>query len=621
MNQELLEYYFEEEVYLQNLPLKMDKFIKFCKKRGININKEKLEDLEKNNLFYPIFRIELIYEKDWDQYAHPASNIVPFLEVSYEQDKVFLPDKDKFKPFKEYYDKRKEEYNVYTYYSTYQIYQLDLLLNKDYKQIPESVNKLTDLLIGIQVYSPYGRSNLRLINVKDNDYNWRLHLKRFDLDKILKIIGIDGDFLFKSYQTICRNLKPLFGSNDAIQLWKHVYWDKKNKCIGSTRLGIEYLEWAMMLKRCIEQYIGREIYDVDEIGNYTLDKLKNSIPSQEKGQNVRGLRNRYFYNELNETYEFNLNRKNLFYLSNSLTLDYHPRIILFVEGKTEELLIPEFYREFYGDFEDAGFEIINIGGISGFFSGELADKQPSGKYMKLIISNFTNLINFNLKTWQAIPFFVGDNENNILENLQKGKIFNLKDTFYLIHGISVNEYEKTFKYLLKEFIEFLKGFEMSFHNETPFLEEFLNENFNMAQNLNSSFINEWSEIWKLDFELDNYKPEELQKAILETCDKEISLEKIKKIYQPTPDGKKQGIKDLGEDIDENKIALNRKLLKNLINEYDETENPEILNRPIFELIRKLNELKYLNKTPKNTIQLINNQRRIYSEILHEQQEH
>lgn len=57
MNQELLEYYFEEEVYLQNLPLKMDKFIKFCEKRGINISKE-LEDLEKNNLFYPMFGIE-----------------------------------------------------------------------------------------------------------------------------------------------------------------------------------------------------------------------------------------------------------------------------------------------------------------------------------------------------------------------------------------------------------------------------------------------------------------------------------------------------------------------------------------------------------------------------------
>lgn len=239
--------------------------------------------------------------------------------------------------------------------------------------------------------------------------------------------------------------------------------------------------------------------------------------------------------------------------------------------------------------------------------------------MKLIISNFTNLINFNLNTRQAIPFFVGDNENNILENLQKGKIFNLKDTFYLIHGISVNEYEKTFKYLLEEFIEFLKGFEMSFPNETPFLEEFLNDNFNMAQSLNSSFIKEWSEIWNLDFELDNYKPEELQKAILEICDKEISLEKITKIYQPTPEGKKQGIKDLGEDIDENKIALNRKLLENLIREYDETGDAKILNRPIFELIRKLNELKYRYYPAKNTKQLIDNQREIYSEILHSQQ--
>lgn len=618
MNPKFLKYYFEEEVYLQNLPLKMDKFIKFCKNRGILINKEILEDLEKNNLFYPIFRIELIYEK-WDEYAHPASNIVPFLKVSYNQDKVFLPNKDNFKPFNEYYDKRKKEYNVYTYYSSYQIYQLDLILNKGYKQIPESVNKIINLLIGIQVYSPYGRTNMRLINVKDNDYNWRFHLKNFDLDEILKIMDIDEDFLFKSYQTICRNLKPLLGSNDAIQLWKHINWNKKKKCIGKTRLGIEYLEWAMMLKRCIEQYLGIEIYDVDEINNYTLDKIKNTIPSKEKGQSIRGVRNRDFFNELNGTYEFNLNRKNLFYLSNSLTLDYHPRIILFVEGKTEEKLIPEFYREFYGDFEDAGFEIINIGGISGFFSGELADKQPSGKYMRLIISNFTNLINFNLKTWQAIPFFVGDNENNILENLQKGKIFNLKDTFYLIHGISVNEYEKTFKYHLKEFIEFLKEFEMNSHYETQFLEEFLNDNFNMAQNLNSSFINEWSEIWKLDFELDNYKPEELQKAILETCNKEISLDKIKNIYQPTPDGKKQGIKDLGDDIDKNKIELNGQLLKNLIEYYDESQDPEILKRPIFKLINKLNDLKYKYNTPKNTKQLIDNQRGIYSEILYDKQ--
>lgn len=64
-----------------------------------------------------MFRIELIYEKEWDQYI-PENHFVNFLNVSYNQDKVFIPTKDNFKPFNEYYDKRKEEYNVYTYYSS-----------------------------------------------------------------------------------------------------------------------------------------------------------------------------------------------------------------------------------------------------------------------------------------------------------------------------------------------------------------------------------------------------------------------------------------------------------------------------------------------------------------------
>lgn len=142
-----------------------------------------------------------------------------------------MPDKENFKAFGKYEGKRKEEYGAYTFYSPYQIYQLDLLINKGYKQIPEHINKLTDLLTAIQVYSPYGRSNMRVINIKDNDYNWRKHLEEFDMAKIFKILHVDEDFLFKSYKTICGNLKPLLGSNDAIQLWKHVNWDKKNKCI------------------------------------------------------------------------------------------------------------------------------------------------------------------------------------------------------------------------------------------------------------------------------------------------------------------------------------------------------------------------------------------------------
>ena len=44
-------------------------------------------------------------------------------------------------------------------------------------------------------------------------------------------------------------------------------------------------------------------------------------------------------------------------------------------------------------------------------------------------------------------------------------------------------------------------------------------------------IKEWSHIWEYDFELDNYTPEELQKAINEVCETNFSLEKIKNIYK------------------------------------------------------------------------------------------
>ena len=46
MDDGFLKYYFENELYLENLPLNMKQFIEFCKKRGITITWDKLEELE-----------------------------------------------------------------------------------------------------------------------------------------------------------------------------------------------------------------------------------------------------------------------------------------------------------------------------------------------------------------------------------------------------------------------------------------------------------------------------------------------------------------------------------------------------------------------------------------------
>lgn len=51
MNSEFLRFYLETELYLQNPPMHMGNFIDFCKKRGIKIDKSKLEYLEKKNCF------------------------------------------------------------------------------------------------------------------------------------------------------------------------------------------------------------------------------------------------------------------------------------------------------------------------------------------------------------------------------------------------------------------------------------------------------------------------------------------------------------------------------------------------------------------------------------------
>lgn len=76
-----LQQYIENEMYLQNPPLTTEKFIDFCKRLGIYTSKEELEFFEKGNLLYPIARIDRSVEEaerikfkkeDGKEYWRPA---------------------------------------------------------------------------------------------------------------------------------------------------------------------------------------------------------------------------------------------------------------------------------------------------------------------------------------------------------------------------------------------------------------------------------------------------------------------------------------------------------------------------------------------------------------------
>jgi len=578
MNLKFLKYYFENELFLQNPPMHMKNFIKFCQNRGLEINKVKLENFEKQGLFYPIFRvtgIKNVYSGEYsslyfDEYS--KNDFIKLIDEGY----IYIPQNMEFCEFNEFYDWKTQSLKTYSYYSSYQILQLIEILNNEavYESYLSYLDNFINLLIAIQIYSPYGRSNQRLISITTSKDLFYKKLAQFDLEEVLKIIDLDEDCLYKAYVNISRKLPYFLGSDNIIQLWKNISWNEKDKCKGTIRLGIEYMEWALMLKRCIEDHLGHLTFDIDESdGNW--EKIRDNCPSDETGRTLRGVRNDWYKNKITDEYEFILNRKKLYYLSNKLTLDYHPRVIIFVEGDTEEIMIPKFF-EFYGyNFNDLGFEIVNVESITKFYSGNI----NKDKTDRLVISNFRNLITFNLELWQAIPFFVGDDENEIMDNIKNGYIF---DTKRLIKQFNKYSYRKVENEIKQEYGE-----------------------------LNSRMISDWTYIWDKDFELSNYTPEELQKAIHEVCSTDFSVECLVEIKNSS-----KGISSLDKKkINRKKVEINKRAFKNLVDYYSETKDPDVFKRPIFELIEKLLKIHKLNHQPVNTKHALKNKKDLFTSIL------
>lgn len=106
MDSKFLRYYFEKRLYLENPPLKMKDFIKFCNNRGINIKKSKLEEFEKRGLFYPIFRFKAVYNEVSNVYMAPSfDDYVNEDFMKLYDDYIHIPKDKDFLEFDNFYDK------------------------------------------------------------------------------------------------------------------------------------------------------------------------------------------------------------------------------------------------------------------------------------------------------------------------------------------------------------------------------------------------------------------------------------------------------------------------------------------------------------------------------------
>jgi hypothetical protein len=541
---------------------------------------------------------------------------------------------------KVFYEKLKEVSEKQTFKEYFNFKGKKEILEKEYKIF----NQLLKFLINIQnIYYPFARSGSKTISISGDQSKWFEMKKDFNLNNELNYLNLKIEDVARWYWILSNRSKEILGASgsDWAQLWKNISWDKKKKLEGNNRLGIDYLQWAVMLKRVIEEFLVREIPDIDEIINFgpgdVLKVKTNSWNCQQ--HSLRSIRNSRFLDidledekllnsifkkivkpvvnktELEEEFskfkkmgfyidwndkticfdEKKLNVKNfyhdkykrLFYLSNSFKLDYQPRVIVFVEGKTEEKILPRIFKWHYGTTPDSlGIEFIDFKGVDQLLSTSKnaeklrkllvgieinvkqkiksnENKKTLNKLIKdfkkvdIVTSNWTSFLSYNLEKWQIFPFFLSDNEGNIKHFLQA---------------------------------------------ETPI--SFMGKNYNVPQ--------EWYYLWGVDnqntpftgdnFELANFSNHEITTAIKEILESAVEDEEVQKLREI-----KKGINALGPEVKYKKIEINEKLVDNMFNNYEKDQDDSSLKRPIFKVIKKITDLApiRIQASPDRRVELMN----------------
>lgn len=481
------------------------------------------------------------------------------------------------------------------------IHYFDTILTrkKSLKTKSTEFEKILEFFLSIQeYYYPYGRSASRTINIKVDSDEWWKKRRNFDPQKELQNLNMDIKEVSVLYWLFSKRSMGILGKNDdLIQLWKNISWNKKNRIEGNLRLGIEYLQWALMLKKFMEDYCKREILDIDEIGSIAPEDVVKVDPSNMDKYGLASLRytrNKWFKDPQTGESFYHDRYKRLFYLANAFELDYQPRIMVFVEGKSEEKVLPKVFERIYNKPENVGIEIVNFKGVDQLLSTSknaeelrdlindiqadirknaiesehrkrLKDLIKDLKDIDIIISNWTSFISYNLDKWQIIPFFISDNEGNVKHFLEaekpikfKGKSYNVPEDWKFLWGIN---------------------------------------------NGNKPFCGK-------DLEFANFTDEEITTAINNVLNENIKVNKVKEIRESGA-----GINKIHEKIKKEsgaKIKIVDTLFENLFNKYEETEDESLFERPIFDVIEKIMELATLNHLPVDTDVEIRNKEYILS---------
>lgn len=438
--QELLDYLVENELLIARPLVPTSSFVKFCKDRGIDTSSEQLERLEQLRILLPVARIDrpkykakVEYTPDRKQYRWlgklddgeewNGETIEEYSDFSFRREfaaswraegLLWSPVSRPFVPWSTLKgDSWKEK--TTSFYSEFQCYSLGQYQGwsrmtlgaewecdrdeqvaaeqrakirewagsvvkgfQDNRRSSGSVANLCQVLANRYYFNTQGdRRTITVSGATDwPDWNWYKYCRDWDAARVLDGLGLTPDDVRGIHERLCTDawfIDPMASWYDLVQF---VSVQEKRRLKGPALYAQLLYSMEHMLRLFYRDLTGKELYPPDESPSFTRERYYGEgVPSDE--------------------------RKYLEFLTNKYHLNPKPRLILVVEGESEEQHLPRLVEQAFGlSFAKLGIEVFNLQGVAQFEGKKRADSY--GALEKFIDYHHAR---------QTIVFVVLDNES------------------------------------------------------------------------------------------------------------------------------------------------------------------------------------------------------------------
>lgn len=437
-----LKHIVENELFIICPFLSTDRFISYCKYRGIQTSRNQLEQFEKLEIFYPIARvrypkikvkIEYIDNgkqyrdfgilRDGEEWSGDIKEKYAHFWFEKEYAKSWLgegllwePSSRPFQVWETFNDENRHR-QIENFYSVFQCYTLYNLIRSTKLEIgaelwvsysKENINKLTNKASdwakmtisshqknGIRGesavaicqiisnrYFPKTQSDRRSIRLSISshyhNWDWYKYCHNWDAKAVLTDIRMNIDELKQLHELVATDAEFADPLNQWYGLISFVSVEEKKKLKGKALLAQALYSMEYMLRLFYEDLTGDKLHPPDESPDWRKDKFYGEGVTQNELQYLEFLTNQYHLNP-------------------------RPKLILVVEGNGEAEQFPRFAERLFGyPFPRSGIEVVNIQGVGGFTGKKGIDRYGA-------LEKFIDAYHYR----QTIVFLVLDKEGRV----------------------------------------------------------------------------------------------------------------------------------------------------------------------------------------------------------------